>query len=144
MTPRRNVSRSRNIGLLILRAGLGIIFILRGHPKISGGPEAWEQYGAVMQTIGLDFAPLFFGFLIGIVELFGGICLALGVFFTPAVASLLAITLISLIQNPETELLSTSSSAELSIVLFSLLFIGAGRYSLEQRLGRRKRRSLFP
>ena len=41
----RNLSRHRDLGLLILRVGIGAMFMFHGWPKISGGPAFWAQVG---------------------------------------------------------------------------------------------------
>ena len=46
-----------NTGLLIMRVGIGILFIYHGYPKITGGPETWSGVGAAMGTFGISFAP---------------------------------------------------------------------------------------
>lgn len=135
----------RNIGLLILRIGLGFMFILHGYPKLMGGPETWEEYGTAMQYVGIDVAPIFFGFLAGITEFFGGIFLIMGLFFTPTLIFLILTMLVATAQHIGTGdgFSDYSHSIELGVVFLSLLFIGAGRYSIDYRLSRRRRR-LFP
>ena len=36
---------SKDTGLLILRIGIGVMFMLHGLPKITGGTEQWAQMG---------------------------------------------------------------------------------------------------
>ena len=40
-------ARLRDVGLLILRVGLGIAFLVHGWPKITGGPKFWTGLGSV-------------------------------------------------------------------------------------------------
>lgn len=132
----------RNIGLLFLRVGLGIMFILHGYPKVFGGPEKWEEVGQATQYIGLDFAPMFFGFMGGIAEFFGGIFLIFGLFFTPALLMLIAVMIVAAaneigLGNSFSDI---AHPIELAIVFISLLFIGTGKYSLDFKLGARRRR----
>lgn len=142
MVKSRKEEELRNIGLLILRAGLGIMFILHGYPKMFGGPETWEQVGMAMQYIGIDFAPMFFGFMAGVAEFFGGIFLLLGLFFTPSLVLLFLVMLVATLNHfgaadPFTDY---SHSIEMAVVFLSLMFIGAGKYSLDEKLKQRKRR----
>ncbi len=67
-----------------MRVGLGIAFMLHGYPKITGGPEWWEQMGMAMKNIGISFAPVFWGFMASISEFGGGFLIVLGLFFRPA------------------------------------------------------------
>lgn len=131
----------RNIGLLLLRLGLGVMFILHGAPKLFGGPEVWTEYGSAMQYIGIDLAPMFFGFIAGICEFFGGIFLILGLLFTPALILLVIVMIIATVKNIALGVpFSTfSHSIELAIVFFSLLFIGPGKFSLDHRLQMKRR-----
>src|SRR3990172_8899202 len=75
-------------GLLLLRIGIGIMFIYHGWPKISGGPEFWGKLGGATTFIGINFAPTFFGFMSASAEFFGGIAVILGLLFRPACAVL--------------------------------------------------------
>lgn len=132
----------RNIGLLLLRMGLGIMFMLHGYPKVFGGPEMWSEVGASLQSIGVDAAPMFFGFMAGITEFFGGLFLLLGLFFMPSVVSLLIVMLVvTAIHLGAGDPFSIySHSIELAIVLISLLFLGSGKYNLDKKLEKRRRR----
>ena len=63
-------------GLLIIRVGVGLSFIfLHGGPKFFGGPEVWERIGCGMGNLGIDFAPVFWGFCAAAAEFLGAICL---------------------------------------------------------------------
>lgn len=135
----------RNIGLLILRFGIGIMFILHGYPMMFGGPEVWAETGTAVQYLGLDFAPMFFGFMAGVVAFFGGIFLMLGLFFTPSVLFLMIMMIVATIQNLATaeEFLQYSHSIEMTILFFSLLFIGPGRYNLDRKIQDGRRRTPY-
>ena len=132
----------RNIGLLILRVGLGITFMLHGYPKIFGGPEMWAQVGTATQHLGIDFAPMFFGFIAGATEFFGGLFLLLGLFFTPSLVLLLMVMIVATINHIAIgDPFSTySHSLTMGIVFISLFFIGPGNYNLDRKLQKRRRR----
>jgi len=72
------------LGLLVLRLTLGLIFFTHGYPKLAhssaGMQEFFVQHGL----------PGYFVFVSGVLEVFGGILLALGL-FTRGAALLLAI-----------------------------------------------------
>ena len=142
MVKRKKYLEYQAIGLLILRVGIGLMFILHGYPKLFGGPEMWEQVGSKMQTIGIDVLPVAFGFLAGITEFFGGICLLLGLFFRPALGFLIVVMAIAASTHiAGGDPFSTiSHSIEMGIVFISLLFIGPGKHSLSSRMIKHRRR----
>jgi len=142
MTPLRKRGVYRNVGLLIIRIGLGIMFILHGYPKMFGGPDTWVEVGSAMQFLGINFAPMFFGFMAGVTEFFGGIFLLCGLFFTPSVIFLFTVMVVATIQHigAGDGFVSYSHSIEIAIVMAGLLFIGPGKYSLDRKLQKRNRR----
>lgn len=142
MVKSRRQEEILNIGLLILRIGLGIMLILHGYPKMFGGPDTWVEVGEATQYLGLDFAPMFFGFMAGVTEFFGGIFLLLGLFFTPSVIFLFIVMLVATAKNIGVgeEFANYSHSIEMAIVFLSLMFIGAGKYSLDHKLQERRQR----
>ena len=137
----RKSGKYRNIGLLILRIGLGIAFIFHGIPKVFGGPETWTSYGTAMQYIGIDMAPMFFGFLAAITELFGGIFLALGLFYRPILIFLTITMLVAMVSKigQGAGYSDISHPLKMAIVFFSMIFIGPGKYSLDNQFNNRRR-----
>ncbi|WP_207435556.1 DoxX family protein [Sabulibacter ruber] len=129
-----NTYRYQHEGLLLLRIGIGISFFLHGWPKITGGPEMWALVGGAMETFGITFGAMFFGFLASFAETFGGLCLLLGLFFRPMTLLLLStMTVATLKHISDGDDFNTFSHAlEAAILFLSLFFIGPGRYSLDQ------------
>ena len=126
----------RDVGILILRVGLGIIFMIHGFPKLAAGPEMWKGLGGAMGTLGLGFAPTFWGFMAGFAEFFGGLCLIVGVFFR-LFCFLLAFTMLvaTLMHLSQHQGFTQASHAMALLVVFvGLLIMGAGRFSLGEKL----------
>ena len=128
------LSRYKDAGLLLLRIGLGIMFILHGLPKLSGGPEAWTRVGAAAKYVGLDFLPAFWGFMAAFSEVFGGIFLIIGFLFRPACLMLLATMAVAAVMHiGKGDGFNVASHAiEAGIVFLSLIFIGPGKYSIDK------------
>ncbi len=128
------LGRYRDFGLLVLRLGLGAMFIYHGAPKLMAGPDKWTSLGTALGHLGIHFLPMFWGLMAALSECLGGLCLALGLFFRPA-CLMMAVTM-AVAANMHLALgdgLKTASHAiELGVVFFSLLFIGPGRFSLRK------------
>ncbi|HEY9886342.1 MAG TPA: DoxX family protein [Vampirovibrionales bacterium] len=131
-----NLNNYSNIGLFILRIGIGVMFILHGYPKIMGGPEKWEALGGVMSMIGINYAPTFWGFMAAFAEFAGGILLVLGFLFRPACLLLLGTmamaTTMHVLKGDGFN--DFSHALEAGILFFSLIFIGPGTISLDGKL----------
>ena len=130
------LNKHRHIGLLILRIGLGCMFLIHGGPKLFGGPEKWEKIGMAMNNLGIGFIPTFWGFMAAISEFIGGACLILGLFFRPACILLTITMLVAAISHLSKGegLMGASHAIEVGIVFLSFILIGAGKYSLDEKL----------
>ena len=130
----------RDEGLLFIRVGLGIMFIMHGFPKMAGGPEQWAGLGMAMGNLGITFAPAFWGFMAAFAELVGGACLLLGLMFRPACAlltfTMIVATLFHL--NNGDGIMGSSHAIEAFIVFFGLIFVGSGKYSIDFFLKKKK------
>jgi putative oxidoreductase len=127
-------SRFREFGLLAMRVGLGVMFVVHGSGKMFGGPEAWGQIGLAMGNLGIHFAPIFWGFMAAFSEFAGGILFILGFLFRPA-ALLLTFTMVvaSTMHLSQGDPFGVYSHAvELGIVFFSLIFVGPGKLSIDR------------
>ena len=130
------LDKHRDIGLLILRIGFGCLFLFHGLPKLFAGPERWERLGGAMASLGITFLPAFWGFMAAISESLGGLCLILGFFLRPA-CILLTITMVvaaaSHLGRGE-GLGGAAHALKACIVFLSLILIGPGKYSLDEKL----------
>jgi len=125
-------------GLLLLRVGFGLSMAgLHGYGKLIGGPERWEGLGSQMQNFGIDFVPVFWGFMAMSAEFFGSILLILGLFFRPAALMLAATMIVAAMRHlslPEgaegAGIKGAAHALEFLAVYLTLFFTGPGKYSL--------------
>lgn len=124
----------KNFGLLIIRIGLGIMFIYHGYPKLIGGVKTWEGLGSATQYIGIHFLPVIWGLLAALVETIGGFLLIIGLAFRP-VCLLLIINMVvaALLCLHQEGLMGASHAIEDAVMFAGLLFIGPGKYSADKK-----------
>ena len=121
------------LGLLVLRVGIGLAFVVHGYPKLFMG-------GAVGLSKGLDATGIPGGivaaYLAGMAEFFGGIALILGILTRPAAAIMAFNMLIALIfhLNKGDKFVTYSHALESGIIFLSMLISGPGKFSLDHLL----------
>ena len=130
-----SLSKYKNTGLLIIRVGLGIMFMFHGYPKLLGGPEKWEAVGEAMKHVGITFLPSVWGFMAAATETFGGFLLILGLAFRPVTLLLFVTMIVACFMHLKGgDGLSVASHAiEAAIVFLGLTFIGPGKYSIDKK-----------
>ena len=130
-----NLGKYRNTGLLIIRLGLGTMFMFHGYPKLLGGPEQWEMIGDSMKYFGITFFPVAWGLLAALAETFGGFLILIGLAFRPACILLtftMAVAATMHLSNGD-GLMTASHAIEVGFVFLGLAFIGPGRYSVDKK-----------
>ena len=135
----RNRNKLIHIGLLILRIGMGIVFFFHGLPKLTGGVEAWRELGSAMTFMGVNFAPVFWGFMAAFAKTAGAIFLILGLFHR-FVAFMLAFTMtVAMLMHFDAAdtYFVYSHTLKALIVFIALLISGPGIYSLDHKYFRK-------
>lgn len=124
-----------DLGLLILRVGIGLIFIKHGFPKLLTGTEKWIWMGSQLKHLGITFAPLFFGFLAVCAEFFGGIALVLGLGTRIAAFFMADVMFVAVVMHySQGDAFGTiAHPLSLLVVFLSLMIMGGGSYSLDSR-----------
>ena len=110
------------------------MMVLHGWPKLAGGLPAWVKLGKAMSHLGINFYPGLWGFSSAMVETLGGLLLVAGCLFRPTAILLsinFAIATIFLFKTTH-DFTRWSHPAELLILFVSLIFIGAGKYSVDR------------
>ncbi|HUV38983.1 MAG TPA: DoxX family protein [Planctomycetota bacterium] len=127
----KNERRLRDVGLLLLRFGLGGMFVVAfGWAKIKGGPKTWHGLGQAMGVLGITFWPTLWGFCAAVAEFFGGICVITGLLFRPACVLITFTMLVAAIS--QSSLAKAQNAIEFGIVTFALLLIGPGSWALDR------------
>jgi len=132
-----HLSKFRDLGLLLLRATFGLYMAIgHGWGKIVGGPEQWAGLGGTMEIFGLGFAPTFWGFMAAVAEFVGALLIALG-FLTRPAALLLTINMAVAATAHMSGAIEGSPEMALlyGFVFLSLLFVGPGKYSVDELAG---------
>jgi putative oxidoreductase len=119
------------LGLLALRIGIGIAFVLHGFPKLFMGGAVGLAKGLAATGIpgGLGAA-----YLAGMAEFFGGIALILGMLTRPAAAIMAFNMVVALIfhLNKGDSFITYSHAIESGVVFIALLISGPGKFSLDR------------
>jgi len=128
------------ITLLLLRCGLGLVFIYHGYPKLFGSTEKFIE---AFQTLGL---PAYFVYVAGVIECFGGLAMALGL-LTPVVGVILLLEMaVAMWKYNFNEGIYAVREYELPLILglasLALAATGAGMFSLDYFIFRRVEKSV--
>ena len=128
-----------NAGLLVLRIGIGVIFIFHGFPKLMGGVETWTQLGSTMSVMGITFAPVFWGFMAAATEVGGGLFIIFGLLHRLVALMLIFTMVVALLVHVSAgDPFAVYSNALKALVVFVAFAIsGPGVYSLDYKFFRR-------
>jgi putative oxidoreductase len=125
-----------DVAILLLRIGVGVIFIVAGWGKLTGIEGTQGFFG----NLGIPL-PGLMAWVVAIVEFFGGLMVLLGAYIRVPALLLAFIMLVALLT---TKLGGEFSAARLDLMLLlvnlALFIIGSGRYSIDDALGRTRRR----
>lgn len=119
-------------GLLALRLALGIIFLTHGYPKLAHLGGGWQEF---FVQHGL---PGYFVYVAGVLEVFGGLLLMLGLFTRPA-ALLFTVEMSVAIWKVHSSkgylaVHEYEFPLTLAVTCFALATVGAGAFSLDHPL----------
>lgn len=128
------LGRYQNLGLLVMRIGLGAMLILHGKDKLMGGPGTWTELGQAMGKLHIHFWPAFWGFLCAITETIGGLFVMLGLWFRVVCLFLVINFIVAAIYHYTglPRLIEAAHAIELAFTFFGLMFTGAGVWSVDK------------
>lgn len=130
----RKLFNHPEFGLLLLRFLLGSLMIALGVPKFLGGQEVLIKLGSAMAIFGINFAPVFWGFMAALSETLGGFLFILGLFFKPACFFLFMVMLVAITFHVSAghKITVISHPLGFGILFLSLMFIGPGKYAFDK------------
>lgn len=135
----KSLEKHTDLGLLIIRFGVGIGFIYyHGWGKITGGPERWEGLGGAMSRLGIDFWPTFWGFMMAFAESIGAVMIAAGFFFRPLCAMLAFGMFVAWLGHVVSGNGNPGHTFKNFFVLAGLILVGPGKYSIDSWLEKRR------
>ncbi|MDR1907096.1 MAG: hypothetical protein LBQ03_02670 [Puniceicoccales bacterium] len=122
-----------NFGKLFMRLLMGLFFIALGIRYFSGGMSSLQILGTIFNVLGITFWPGIWGVFSAVVLILAGMCFLIGFFFRTNCAFLL---LLFFLKSLTVWVFSKNFfdgefllNASLAVMLFSFLFMGAGRFS---------------
>jgi putative oxidoreductase len=128
-------------GTLLIRLGLGVVFLVHGYPKMTGRWKdikgSQESLSNSIRRLGLPF-PRHMAVLVGTIEFFGGAMVLLGLWTRWAALGLVAVMLVASGRNIVQKGFMNSGDFPFSLLttLLGLIFLGSGSFSLEWLLSR--------
>lgn len=146
----RILATEAGLGPLALRVPVGLVFAAHGAQKLFAwfGGYGLEGTGQFFGSVGLNPGYLM-ALLAGSAEFFGGLALVAGLLVRPAAAALAFAMLVAIFAVHWSKgFFAGSGGYEYALVLcaasLSLLFSGAGRYSVDLALASRSRSAIDP
>lgn len=128
------LDRFQDFGLLVLRAGVGLSFLLlHGFPKLVE-PSSWAGVGRAVSYLGIDFGHQVWGFAAVLSMTLGAVCLVLGFAHRPAAFALTLTMGVASIWKfyPFGGWSAASYPATMAVVCLGLLLTGPGKYALQR------------
>lgn len=126
-------SKYSDLGLLLLRIGVGAIFIYHGWGKLTGIEGVQGFFG----NIGIPL-PALMAWVVAIVEFFGGIMVLLGAYAKIPYLLLAAVMVVALLT---VKISAGFEAARIDMMLLlttlALFFLGSGSYSVDHKLANR-------
>jgi len=121
-------------GLLLLRASIGLIFILVCAPVLFAGQHRWAQFGTAMRVFNFHSHLEWWGFFGALAASVGGILIVLGLAFRLGILLAFVIALVNAISVSRyvSGLYPKLVPIEIAVILVCLAFIGPGKYSVDK------------
>lgn len=124
---------SKDLGILILRIGVGALFFHYGFEHLKKGKTEWEWMGSQLASFGITFTPTLWGFFASLIQTCGGLLCIIGLKMRVAALLIACIMLVAIDvhKKKETKTNAIALPITLFITLISLSISGSGRFSLD-------------
>lgn len=121
--------KNGDLGLLLIRVGLGVVFFAHGVQKLQGLDSVVGFFGA------LGLHPLF-AYLVAIVETLGGLAMIVGLWshWAAKFLAIIMIVAIALVKGSKGFLGGYEFDLMLLLAALGVLFTGPGKYSLDEKM----------
>lgn len=129
-------TKTQQLGLIIFRVGVGLLFFIFGWQKLAAGEQMWAGVGSSMKFLGIDAWPVFWGLLASISEFLGGLLLIFGLFTRFAAFALVITMIVATVFKFALGGTLSDASPALFALLITVFFLlnGAGNYSVDNFL----------
>jgi putative oxidoreductase len=127
------LGKYRESALLLLRASIGLIFILVCAPVLLAGEHRWAQFGGAMRVFNFHAHLDWWGFLGALSGCVGGILLMIGLAFRLGIVLVFLIALVNAISfQHDHGFRSSVVPIEACVILVCLACLGPGKYSVDK------------
>lgn len=125
--------RGKDLGLLILRIGIGVMLVYRGVGVFAHGLGADAPPAQAMAKLGISSMPQAWGIIAASVLCLGGLLIAFGVLVRLFSLLILLMMLVAINMHVQMEegMAGSQHAIEAAILFLSLFFMGAGRHFLK-------------
>lgn len=128
----QNLEKYHDVALLLLRIGVGVIFIVAGWGKLTGIEGTQGFFG----NLGIPL-PGLMAWVVAIIEFFGGLMVLIGAYIRIPTLLMAIIMIVALLT---TKLGGEFSAARVDLLLMlmssSLFILGSGKYSIDTMLNK--------
>jgi putative oxidoreductase len=129
------LDRFTDLGLLVLRAGVGAIFLfIHGLPRLVADSQVWSRVGRAVGYLGIDSGHAWWGLAAIVAMTAGAVCLIVGFLHRPAALALTVTMAVATIWKfyPFGGWDAAAHPATMGVVCLALVILGPGRYALDR------------
>ena len=130
-----SLDRFQDFGLLVLRVGIGSVFLLvHGFPNLAAGAKTWARVGRSVSYLGIGTGHTWWGLAALLAMTVGALGLIVGYCHRPAALALTITMLVASIWRfyPFGGWDAAAYPLSMAIVCFSLMLLGPGKYALSR------------